>query len=145
VSQETNAKLRSYGICVGIEVLIAFLVIWSRGFFTDSLAVNIQVLSDAFFVSGILMTLFAGMMFISGEGALIGIGFVLRSVAQFFIPMGRKNHEFYAQYRERVLAEKKEKQQKGNHCAFVVGLIFLAISIIFTVIWYVHFYNVTGQ
>lgn len=139
MSQETNAKLRSYGICVGIEVLIAFLVIWSRGFFTDSLAVNIQVLSDAFFVSGILMTLFAGMMYISSEGALIGIGFVLRNVVLAFIPMGRARHELYADYRARKL---KEAKQHNNTPILVTGLIFLFIGIVFTVIWSVAFYNV---
>lgn len=139
MSQETNAKLRSYGICIGIEVLIAFLVIWSRGFFTDSLAVNIQVLSDAFFVSGILMTLFAGMMYISSEGALIGIGFVLRNVVLAFIPMGRARHELYADYRARKL---KEAKQHNNTPILVTGLIFLFIGIVFTVIWSVAFYNV---
>ena len=73
VKQETKVTLRNYGICVAIEVVIAVLVIWSKGFFTDSLSVNIQILSDAFFVSGILMTLFAGMMYVSSEGALVGI------------------------------------------------------------------------
>ncbi|MBQ4273932.1 MAG: DUF3899 domain-containing protein [Clostridia bacterium] len=125
--------------------MITVLVFWIRGFFTDNVGVNIQILSDGFFVSSVLLLAFAGMMFISGEGALIGIGFVLRSVAQIFIPMGRKNHEFYGQYRERVLAEKKARKQESDHCALVVGLVFLAISIVFTVIWYVNFYNVTGQ
>ena len=62
MKQETKVKLRNYGICVAVEVLIAFLVIWSKGFFTDRASVNVQILADAFFVSGILMTLFAGMM-----------------------------------------------------------------------------------
>ena len=79
MKQETQVKLRNYAICVGIEIVIAFLVIWSRGFFTDRAAVNLQIFADAFFVAGILMTLFAGMMYVSSEGALIGISFVLYS------------------------------------------------------------------
>lgn len=145
MQQEKKSLLIKYGICFGVASLITVLVFWIRGFFTDNVGVNIQILSDGFFVSSVLLLAFAGMMFISGEGALIGIGFVLRSVAQIFIPMGRKNHEFYGQYRERVLAEKKARKQESDHCALVVGLVFLAISIVFTVIWYVNFYNVTGQ
>ena len=145
MQQEKKSLLIKYGICFGVASLITVLVFWIRGFFTDNVGVNIQILSDGFFVSSVLLLAFAGMMFISGEGALIGIGFVLRSVAQIFIPMGRKNHEFYGQYRERVLAEKNARKQESDHCALVVGLIFLAISIVFTVIWYVNFYNVTGQ
>ena len=132
-------SLKKYGICVGIELLIAFLVIWSKGFFAHSLAVNIQILSDAFFVSGILMTMFAGMMFVSGEGALIGIGFVLRNVALAFIPMGRARHEGYADYRARKLGK---VNKSSNRYPLVTGLSFLFIGVVFTVIWYVAFYNV---
>ena len=139
VKQESKVTLRNYAICVGIEVLIAFLVIWSKGFFTQSAAVNVQILSDAFFVSGILMTLFAGMMYISGEGALIGISFVLRNVVLAFIPMGRARHELYADYRARKLRQAKKH---NSRCILVTGLIFLFIGIVFTGIWYVAFYNV---
>lgn len=139
MKQETKIKLRNYGICFGVEVLIAFLVIWSKGFFTQSAAVNIQILSDAFFVAGILMTLFAAMMYISGEGALIGIGFVLRNVVLTFMPMGRAKQELYADYRARKL---KEAKKHNNSYMLVTGLVFLVIGIAFTVIWSAAFYNV---
>jgi hypothetical protein len=138
VKQETKVKLRNYGICVAIEVLIAFFVIWSKGFFTDRASVNVQILADAFFVSGILMTLFAGMMYVSSEGALIGIGFILRNVVLFFVPMGRTKHELYADYRERKL---KEAKKHDTRCILVTGLIFLFIGIALTVIWNMVFYN----
>ena len=132
-------KVRNYGICFGIEVLVAFLVIWSKGFFTDSAAVNVQILADAFFVPGILMSLFAGMMYVSSEGALIGIGFVLRNVMLAFIPMGRDRHEKYADYRARKLGEGKKH---SNRYVLVAGLTFLFIGIVLTVVWSLAFYNV---
>lgn len=138
MKKESKVTIRNYAICVGIEALIAFLVIWSKGFLVHSTAVNIQILSDAFFVSGILMTLFALMMYISSEGALIGIGFVLRNVVLAFIPMGRARHELYADYRARKLSEAKKR---SNSYVLVTGLIFLFIGIVFTVIWYTVFYN----
>ena len=138
MKQETKVKLRNYGICVAVEVLIAFLVIWSKGFFTDRASVNVQILADAFFVSGIVMTLFACMMYVSSEGALIGIGFILRNVVLFFVPMGRTKHELYADYRERKL---KEAKKHDTRCILVTGLIFLFIGIALTVIWNVVFYN----
>lgn len=139
MNDKTKEMLTKYAICVGIEVFIAFLVIWSKGFFTDRAAVNVQILSDAFFVSGILMTLFAGMLYISGEGALLGIGFILRNVVLTFIPMGRMKHEKYADYRARKLSKAKTR---SNRCILVTGLIFLAIGVLFTAIWHVKFYNV---
>ena len=139
MKQENKEKLIKYAVCFGIEVVIAFLVIWSKGFFTDSAAVNLQILADAFFVAGILMTLFAGMLFVSGEGALIGIGFVLRNVVLAFIPMGRTKHELYADYRARKLSEAKKQD---NSSILVTGLSFLIIGIVLTAIWCVAFYNV---
>ena len=139
MKQKSKATHRDYAICFGIEVLIAFCVIWSKGFFTDSVAVNIQILADAFFVAGILMTLFACMMYISSEGALIGIGFVLRNVALAFIPMGRAKHEKYIDYRARKLSEAKNHD---NSHILVTGLIFLFIGVVFTMIWYAKFYIV---
>ena len=144
MKQENKSLLIKYIICFSVASLMTVAVFWIRGFFTDNIGENIQILSDGFFVSGVLMLAFAGMMFISDEGALIGIGFVLRSVAQIFIPMGRKNHEFYGKYRERVLAEKKAKRKNGDHCILIVGLAFLAIGIVFAVIWYANYYNIVG-
>ena len=138
MKEKTKASLKRYGICVAIEIVIAFLVIWSRGFFTSRAAVNIQILSDAFFVSGILMTLYAGFMYVSGEGALIGIGFVLRNLVLAFVPMGRARHEKYVDYRARKLGR---VQRSGNHYILVTGLAFLFIGIVFTVIWSTLFYN----
>ena len=139
MKQEIKVKLIKYAVCFGIEVLIAFLVIWSKGFFTESAAVNLQILADAFFVSGIIMTLFAGMLFISSEGALIGIGFVLRNVVLAFIPMGRAKHELYADYRARKLKEAKKIEISS---VLVTGLFFLVIGITLTAIWSVKYYTV---
>ena len=139
MKEETKAKLRSYGICVGVELVIAVLVIWSKGFFKESLSSNMIILSDAFSVPGILMTLFAGLMYVSSEGALIGIGYVMRNVVLFFIPMGRNRHERYADYRERKLSKAKNR---NNRPILFTGLAFLFIGIVLNLIWSSVFYNV---
>lgn len=139
MNNERKAVLTKYIVVFCIASLITLAVFWIKGFFTDNVGVNIQVLSDGFCVSGILLLLFAGMMFVSGEGALIGVSFVLRNVVLAFIPMGRARHETYAQYRERKLANPKKS---GDHCVLVVGCLFFAVGIIFTIIWYTNYYNV---
>ena len=137
MKQENRSSFIKYAICVGIELVIAFLVTWSKGFFTDRAAVNLQILSDAFFVSGILMTLFAGMLYVSSEGALVGIGFVLRNAILTFFPMGRAKQERYADYRERKMREMKNN---NDSCILITGLFFLAIGIVLTLIWYSNYY-----
>ena len=139
MKKDNKALLLKYITCFAIASLIAIAVFWSKGFFVHSTAVNIQILADGFFVSGILLTLFAGMMFVSREGALIGISFVMRNVVLAFIPMGRKKHEVYRDYRERKLKELKKTNDKS---ILVTGLFFLVIGIVFTVIWYKNYYNV---
>lgn len=138
MKKENKTLLLKYIICFVIASLIAVAVFWSKGFFAHSVAVNVQILADGFFVAGILLTLFAGMVYISREGALIGIGFVLRSVVLTFIPMGRKKHEMYADYRERKL---KQLKKENDHAVLVIGLLFLMTGIVLTVIWYRNFYN----
>ncbi len=135
---EKKELLRDCLICFGIASLITFIVFWVKGFFTDDVGVNIQILSDGFFVSGILLSMYAGMMYISSEGALLGIGFVLRNVVLFFVPMGRTRHETYHQYRERKLEGKRDM---NNPAVLIVGLVFLATAIILSAVWYTTFYN----
>lgn len=139
MKQNNKVKLAKLAVCFAIEVLIAFFVIWSKGFFTESAAVNLQILADAFFVSGILMTLFAGLIFVSDEGALIGIGYIMRYVVLTFIPMGRTKHERYIDYRARKL-ENAQKREKSS--MLIAGLFFLVIGVVLTIIWSVKFYNV---
>lgn len=129
---------KKYAVSSGIALLIAFLVAMSKGFFGESPSVNVQILADSFFVPGVLMTLFAGMMFISGEGGLIGIGFVLRNMVLTFIPMGRAKHEVYADYRARKLAKVKKG---GIRYVLVPGLVFLAIGISLSCYWYAAYYS----
>ena len=139
MKKETKITLRKYAICVAIEAVIMFLVIWSNGFFAHSVAVNIQIIADAFSTAGLMMLLFAGLMYVSGEGALLGIGFILKSVVLIFIPMGRLRHEKYADYRARKLSE---AQKRSNRHIFLTGLVFAFIGIVFTVIWHAGFYQV---
>ena len=139
MTDEKKALMLKYAVCIGIALLITVAVFWSKGFFTDSAAVNVQILSDGFSVSGILFSMIAGLMYISGEGIFVGIGYVLRNAFLTFIPGGRAKQERYADYRERKLG----KLKKGvDHCILVTGLTFLALGILFSVIWYVKFYQI---
>lgn len=138
MASEKKSLLVKYAVCIGVALLITVAVFWSKGFFTDSAAVNVQILSDGFYVSGILLTLMAGMVYVSGEGIFIGVGFVLRNVVLAFIPGGRAKMERYGDYRERKLGKLKKA---GDHCLLITGLTFLAIGVLFSVIWYTAFYQ----
>lgn len=122
-----------YVLCFCIAAAIVFIVLALSGFDFDGVKNSMRLLHDAFFLAGALMSAFAGLLFASGEGAFLGIGYALKSVVRVFIPVWRKEHETYAQYRERKLAKPKPT---GESCILFTGLFFLAVSIIFLVIWY---------
>ncbi len=136
---DNKPLLKKYIICFCIASLITVGVFAIKGFFTDSLAVNIQILSDGFTVSGMMLLLFAGLMFVSGEGALISVSFIFRNVLLWFIPGGRFKQETYRDYRERKIGQAKKS---SDHCVSLTGLLFFTIGIVFTVIWYTNFYNI---
>lgn len=138
MNQRIKALLIKYGICFGIASLISVLVFWSNGFFTQSVAVNIQILSDGFSIAGLVFLFIAGMMFVSGEGALIGIGYVMKGIFQVFLPGSRRKQERYPDYRERKLANYKKSE---DHCFLVIGLLFFITGLILTAIWSAKFYN----
>ncbi len=141
MKQENKALLTKYIVCICVAALITVCVFWIEGFFTSDLARNIQVLGDGFTVSGGLLLMFCGMLFISGEGALTGISFVLRNAVLALIPMGRSKQELYRDYRAR---KQKEAKKANDHALLTVGAVFFLVGILFTAIWYVNFYNIAA-
>ena len=140
MKQENQKFLVNLLIWFGVASLITVGVFALEGFFTDDLGKNLMVLADGFFVSGILVSLFAGLLFVSSQGALLGVGFILRNIVlTWFVPMGRKKQELFGDYRERKM---KELKKAFDFAMLIVGLAFLAAGIVFNVIWYVKFYNV---
>ena len=127
MNEDKKALLKRYLICFCVGAALVLFVFAIKGFFID-----IHVLSDAFSSAGLLMILFAGLMFVSGEGAFLGIGYAFSRALHVFIPMPTQKVETYAEYRERKTGKKKSK---GDGCLFLTGLFYLLIGIIFTIIW----------
>ena len=141
MKQENKALLIKYLISIAVASVIALAVFAMQGFFTDDVGVNMQILADGFCVSGGLLSMYAGLLFASRQGALLGLTFALRYTVLTFIPGGRAKQELYKDYRERKMAEMKKSTELH---VFLTGIMFLAAGIVFTVIWYVKFYNITG-
>lgn len=132
VKKETKTLLIKYASCIGIATLIAFVVFIVEGFFTADAARNIQILSDGFIVSGIILTFGAALVYVSDSGLLVGVGFTIRNAFLTFVPMGRAKMETYAKYRERTLSKKKKMDVLY---ILIVGVSFLFLGIVFSIIW----------
>lgn len=131
MEQEKKAKLIRYLAWLAVGSSIVLFVLMLKGFFTENVRENIQILHDAFLAAGAFMILFSALIFVSDEGGLLGIGYALGSVWRVFFPVANKPRETYAEYRERKTGERK----KRDHSLFFTGLFFFAISLIFLVIW----------
>ena len=132
MKKETKTLLIKYASCIGIATLIAFVVFIVEGFFTADAARNIQILSDGFIVSGIILTFGAALVYVSDSGLLVGVGFTIRNAFLTFVPMGRAKMETYAKYRERTLSKKKKMDVLY---ILIVGVSFLFLGIVFSIIW----------
>ncbi len=92
-----------------------------------------RIWCDAFTVPGMLIFLTGVLVWLSGEGVFLGLGYAVSYMVRMLIPgMGHK-HERYADYIER----KTEKgKAKGYAFLFVVGGVMLLAAAVFLVLFY---------
>lgn len=133
MENETKSILKRYLVCFCVAAGLVWTVFAMKGFFTSDAKMNMQILHDAFFAAGALLVLFAGLLFVSGEGVFLGVGYAMGRAIKALIPFSRKEHETYAQYRERKIGKHK---RKGESCLFFTGLFFILVSVIFLIVWY---------
>ena len=90
--------------------------------------------SDAFSVPGMLC-LFGGLLvWVGNEGAFDGIGYVLSYAFHAVLPGNLNKRESYKEYLER----KKDDRTTGYGCVFVVGIIFMVLSLLFLGMFHLH-------
>ena len=132
MSGDKKSTLIKYLICFCVAVALTFVALLIQGFFKETLKENMHVLHNAFFASGALMMLFSGLLFVADEGAFLGVGYALGRAAKALLPFLGKDHETYAEYRER---KSGKKSKFGKLAIFLTGLLFLLVSLIFLWIW----------
>ena len=126
-------KLLQYLICFIVGALIAFLIMESKGLFTVNEPVEIAaILCDAFFVPGILFVMIGALVWISTTGLFDSLGYAFHVASHTLLPFLFKsaNKSFY-DYK----AEKDESRAKTPAFVFIVGVVFLAASVIALIIW----------
>ena len=133
MDQEKKKILLKYLICFCVAAVMVVIVMAIGKFDFDGPKTSMRLLHDCFFSVGALMSLFAGLLYASGEGAFLGIGYALKGAIRVFVPVWRKEHETFKDYRERKLAKPKPT---GTRCILFTGLFFVAVSIIFLIIWH---------
>lgn len=122
-----------YLITAAVGIVLAFIVLLIKDVFHLTQIVDVmKILCDGFFVSGILLACFGGLVFASNGGVFDMITYGVKHLFWLFKknPADRKYKDFY-EYR---MAMKEKKRSFGF--MVVVGLAFIAISLIFLALYY---------
>lgn len=126
--------LIKYLISLVVGALFVLMVLFIENYFSATETIErYKILSDAFTFAGVLLILFAALVFISSKGGFDGIGYSLGRLVKMLIPFANRRDETYAQYKERKRAK---GITKGYSCVFFSGLAYFAVSIVFLVLYY---------
>ena len=122
-----------YSIASAVGLALAFVILCFKNIFSQTDAVKVfQILCDAFFVTGICFACIGVIMLAGNGGAfdMLGYAFVMLFDALRKDISKRKYKDFY-EYRQ----AKMEKMRNVLYM-FVVGGAFIAISVIFLILYY---------
>ena len=134
--QESKLKkalpLRRTLISFAICGLLSFMIMWIRGLFEVKNKLDLyMVLSDGFFVSGILVMGFGLLIVVSQNGAFDAIRFSIQSILSRFSKEKRDKYVSYAEYKEKLAAKGK------LNCLFLIlpAALFLLLGALFTMLF----------
>lgn len=127
-----NSKLRAYLINLAVAAVMAMsgMLAWDLFAQTEPLAV-IKILSDSFFLPGVLLVGASLIGWVASKGTFDMFGYTGHNFINMFKRDSYLKHESYYDYK----AKKDEKRKPFNIPRTLVGLGFLALGIIFTVIY----------
>ena len=119
-------RFKKYGITLLVGLLVVAAIAFAKDLFsqTDPQMV-FHILSDAFFVAGVLITAAGLLIFSSNEGSFDMLAYGLQTFADMFRKNKLCKYETYFDYRE----SRAGKQIKFGFL-LICGLAFLAIAVV---------------
>lgn len=123
-----------YAVAFLIGAVMSVLILWSRGAFAAPLtAQELDLhLSDAFFITGVLIFCAGALVFVSRNGAFDIFTYSVKYVLSFMRKKqpGEKRENYY-DYKERLAAKDK------TPCLFLIitGLVFLMAGAVFALMF----------
>ena len=135
MNNDLKSKIKKYSLTIIIGLIITVGLLFSFNFFSGELS-NIdtmKALSDAFSVSGILLLAYGALIYVSTEGMFDGVSYAGMFVVRSLVPGMRRNPiQKYGDYK----VSKEGKRCSGYAYIFFIGLGFLAVGIIFTILFF---------
>ena len=127
-------EYKEYAITTAIALAVGVLIALSRGIFReDELDMIITIVSDAFFIPGVLLICVGLIVYASNEGLFLSISYGFKAIGRTITAkkdeklMEEKYHEYYAR--------QMEKKTKCKHF-IIVGLAFVVVSLVFVGVYF---------
>ena len=116
-------------------LVLAVAAMWIRGLFEAESAEDIvKAISDGFTVAGLLYFFLGALMWVSTTRFFDIFGYAFKKAAHALLPgMVQETSANYYDYKVDKLEKRKGFTQ---HSALVIGVAFIVISFILTMVWY---------
>lgn len=131
--KEPRKIVLRYLITLAAAGAMSLLVLWIRDFRSMTSLVDIyRSLADAFTVPGVILIMITALVRISAEGMFDGLGYVFRVAGAMLLPFSKRKykHETYYDYKQ----SKGDKKPHGYSCLFFVGVAFVLVAVVFTLL-----------
>ena len=125
-------KLKRYLITIGIGLLGAFWIAYSKDVFSQTEAYKVfHILTDSFFVPAVMITGIGALIFVSNEGAFDGVTYAVTSFIDIFRKNKKNKYHTYYDYKE-----SKANRDASFGYMIISGLIFMVLSGIMLLFYY---------
>lgn len=119
-------------ITLVIGIVISMFLAISRKFYAqENLKETFLILSDSFFVVGVVISGLGALVFVSNEGAFDMLSYGMMSFLGLFKSKKEKKYDSYYDY-------KQQKAKNKMDCGFLLlgGLMVLAISVLMYILYF---------
>ena len=125
---------KEYVITTAIAFVVGLVLALSRGIFQEEeIDMIITIISDAFFIPGVLLICIGLIVYASNEGLFLSISYGFKAIGRTITAkkdeklMDEKYHEYYAR--------QIQKKTKCNHF-LIVGAVFVVLSLLFVIVYF---------
>lgn len=129
--KDIRSTVIKYAVTAFFGGIITAVTLMAHGFSEAASAVErYTILANGFTIPGVILLMIGVLMLISKDGFFDMVTFGLGRLGKALIPFSKKTDESFYDYKVR----KSEQRLTGFSCVFVVGAVFLALGILFTVL-----------
>ena len=140
MSKGNKKKIIAYVISLAVSFgMVALIYLYQKDYHGTTLKEQYMMLSNSFFVAGVLYVGFGAIILISLTGNFIGVQFVFKQAGQIFMNFftGRYQKLDYISYKaEKEAKEETRSKDPGKWRPLIVGVVNVIISVVFLRLYY---------